>query len=150
MEFGNKIASLRAEHNMSQEELAGRLFVSRELISKWEMNKRRPDRKCVMKLSQIFSVDASYFESEFDALTRELSKCMPKGTEISQEEFSMLLNTFLEELSEKDRNIFVRRYYFLETPAQIAGEYVMSTVNVRVVLSRTRSKFSNFLKERKC
>ncbi|MBR3020241.1 MAG: helix-turn-helix transcriptional regulator [Clostridia bacterium] len=43
MDFGKKIADARMAANMTQQELAEKLFVSRELISKWENGLRRPN-----------------------------------------------------------------------------------------------------------
>lgn len=36
MKFGNKLSKLRKEHNLSQEQLADKLEVSRQAVSKWE------------------------------------------------------------------------------------------------------------------
>lgn len=146
MEFGTKIARLRTEHDMSQEELADQLFVSRDLVSKWENNKRRPDRMMIQQICEIFSVKENYFESIGETLARELSRCIPKGDVISTEEFPKILNEFLLTLPDRERNIFVRRYYFMETPAQIGEKYVINKANVRVILSRTRKKFTTYLK----
>ena len=43
MDLGERIASARAEAGVTQQELAEMLFVSRELVSKWELGQRRPD-----------------------------------------------------------------------------------------------------------
>lgn len=43
MKIGNKILDLRKEHNMSQEQLAERMGVARQTISKWELGETSPD-----------------------------------------------------------------------------------------------------------
>ncbi|MBQ1847593.1 MAG: helix-turn-helix transcriptional regulator, partial [Clostridia bacterium] len=43
MDIGKSIAKLRLSRGITQEELANRLFVSRDLVSKWETGARRPD-----------------------------------------------------------------------------------------------------------
>ena len=149
MGFGNKIAEMRLKQNMSQEELASRLFVSRDLVSKWENNKRCPDREMMRRLSDVLSVDINFFESYEESLIRELSKCIPKENDISPEKFLILLNSFLEMLPERERNIFIRRYYFMETPEQIAEKYIMRTANVRLILSRIKTRLSKYIKERR-
>ena len=54
---GHKIAMLRTQANLTQEQLAEKLYVTRELVSKWETGKRNPDYKTIVKLAEIFSVN---------------------------------------------------------------------------------------------
>lgn len=145
MNLGRKIAEIRIKQNMSQEELADRLFVSRDMVSKWENDKNRPDREILEELCRIFSVDIGYFESSNEFLERELARCIPKGVDITGAELSKVLSSFLRTLPEKDRNVFISRYHFMEYPEQISEKYDMSTAYIYVVLSRTRSKLKRYL-----
>lgn len=56
MKLGEQIKILRAEQNLSQEELAEKVFVSRQSISNWENGKTYPDIKSLLLLSEVFSV----------------------------------------------------------------------------------------------
>lgn len=56
MKLGNKILELRKSHNLSQEQLAEKLQVSRQTISKWELNETVPDIKQAQKLAKLFGV----------------------------------------------------------------------------------------------
>ena len=56
MEFGNRIKELRKAQNINQDELAEKLFVSRQTISNWENYKSYPDIQSVLLLSEIFNV----------------------------------------------------------------------------------------------
>ena len=56
MELGNKILELRKKLNLSQEQLAEKMDVTRQTISKWELNETTPDIKQAKELSQIFKV----------------------------------------------------------------------------------------------
>jgi len=56
MEIGNKIHCLRKQNNLSQEELAEKLKVARQTISKWELGETSPDLIQAKKLSQIFAI----------------------------------------------------------------------------------------------
>ncbi len=56
MQIGNKIMNLRKNNNLSQEELAEKVGVSRQTISKWELNETSPDLKQAKKLSEIFNI----------------------------------------------------------------------------------------------
>ena len=145
MEYGRKIAELREQHQMSQQELADALFVSRELVSKWENNTRRPDYKTLTRLSELFSVELSFFASATESFISELETCVPKDGTISAEQLPAHLNAFLETLSTRDRSDFIRRYYFMETPAEIGERFQINEVYVRVILSRTRNKLRKHL-----
>lgn len=56
MEIGKQIKKYRTEMKLSQEELAEKIFVSRQTISNWENNKNYPDVKSLLLLSSLFSV----------------------------------------------------------------------------------------------
>jgi len=56
MDIGNKIKKYRERMNLSQEELALKLYVSRQTISNWETNKCCPDIESIIMLSNIFSI----------------------------------------------------------------------------------------------
>lgn len=56
MELGNKILTLRKKNNITQEELAEQLNVTRQTISKWELGETSPDIKQAKELSRIFKV----------------------------------------------------------------------------------------------
>ena len=56
MEIGNKILELRKKNNITQEELADKVGVSRQTISKWELGETSPDLKQSKELSKIFKV----------------------------------------------------------------------------------------------
>ena len=56
MELGNQIYELRKKANLSQEQLAEKVGVSRQTISKWELGETAPDIKQAQVLSQVFSV----------------------------------------------------------------------------------------------
>ncbi len=56
MEIGKKIMELRKKNGLSQEELAERVGVARQTISKWELGETSPDLKQAKELSKIFRV----------------------------------------------------------------------------------------------
>ena len=56
MNLGNKISNLRKKKNFSQEELAEKIGVTRQTISKWELEETTPDIKQAQKLSKIFNI----------------------------------------------------------------------------------------------
>ena len=56
MELGKQIKKYRLEKNLSQEELAENVFVSRQTISNWENDKSYPDIKSLVLMSEVFGV----------------------------------------------------------------------------------------------
>ena len=56
MEIGKQIKKYRTEMKFSQDELAEKIFVSRQTISNWENNKSYPDVKSLLLLGSLFSV----------------------------------------------------------------------------------------------
>lgn len=56
MNLGNKIMTLRKKNNLSQEDLAEKVGVTRQTISKWELEETTPDINQAKKLSMIFNV----------------------------------------------------------------------------------------------
>ena len=56
MEFHEKLAELRKSKGLTQEELAGELFVSRTAISKWESGRGYPSIDSLKEISRYFSV----------------------------------------------------------------------------------------------
>lgn len=56
MELGKQIKKYRNNINLSQEQLAERIFVSRQTISNWENDKNYPDIKSLLLLSEVFEV----------------------------------------------------------------------------------------------
>lgn len=60
MILGEKIMELRKKNGWSQEELAGKLNVSRQSVSKWESAMSVPDLDKILQLSEIFEVSTDY------------------------------------------------------------------------------------------
>ena len=56
MELGKQIKKYRQEARLSQEELANRVYVSRQTISNWENDKSYPDVNSLVLLSEIFQI----------------------------------------------------------------------------------------------
>ena len=60
MILADKIIENRKKNNWSQEELAEKLGVSRQSVSKWESAQAIPDMKKILQLSEIFGVSTDY------------------------------------------------------------------------------------------
>ena len=64
MTFGEKLQKLRKARNLSQEELAAQLSVTRQTISKWELDQSTPELGLLAQLSDIFGVTTDYLIKE--------------------------------------------------------------------------------------
>ncbi len=71
MEVGQRLKGLRAEAHMSQDDLAARVYVSRQTISSWENGKTYPDVQSLLLLSEIFTVTVdSLIKGDVEAMTK--------------------------------------------------------------------------------
>lgn len=88
---------------------------------------------------------------EIDLVLEELAECIPGGTDVEKqymaEELAQSIRLFVRNLPQRDANVFVRRCFFTESVAQIAGRYGLSENHVMVILSRTRKKLKAHLEK---
>lgn len=71
---GKRIKALRKAANITQEELAKQLFLSRSCIANYEVNKRNPDIVIVQRVADHFNVTLNYLmgSEDSDAVEKEL------------------------------------------------------------------------------
>ena len=71
MHFPEKLLTLRKANNLTQEQLAEKLEVSRQSVSKWESGQASPELEKIVTLSAIFNVTTDYLlkSSEIDDLS---------------------------------------------------------------------------------
>lgn len=71
MDFSEKLLTLRKANNLTQEQLAEKLEVSRQSVSKWESGQATPELDKIVALSAIFDVTTDYLlkSSEIDDLS---------------------------------------------------------------------------------
>lgn len=71
MDFSEKLLTLRKANNLTQEQLAEKLDVSRQSISKWESGQATPELEKIVVMSAIFDVTTDYLlkSSEIDDLS---------------------------------------------------------------------------------
>lgn len=60
MSLGEKLQKLRKARNLSQEELAAELSVTRQTVSKWELDQSTPELSLLAQISDIFGVTTDY------------------------------------------------------------------------------------------
>lgn len=70
--IGSKIAEARKKINISQAQLAQRLFISPQAVGKWERGESFPDILTFNRLAQILGVDLNYFSESFTSVSTEM------------------------------------------------------------------------------
>ncbi len=86
--------------------------------------------------------------AEVVALTQEMETCIPDSrqeSEMDRRELRRILEKFLESLPKESRLIFLRRYLYVDTVAEIAARYGISESKVKTQLHRTRAKLQTYL-----
>lgn len=73
MSIGEKLLELRKEKHLSQEEVANRLNVSRQTISKWETNQSTPDFDKIIPLCKLYEITADELLGEVKGKEREVN-----------------------------------------------------------------------------
>lgn len=69
--IGNKIGEARKKVNISQAQLAERLFISPQAVGKWERGESMPDITTFNRLAEILGVDFNYFSENFQTSITE-------------------------------------------------------------------------------
>lgn len=96
MDFSEKLLTLRKANDLTQEQLAEKLDVSRQSISKWESGQATPELEKIVTLSAIFNVTTDYLlkSSEIDDLSVK--------TEMLEKQQQMMI-----EQEQKQRQVFI-------------------------------------------
>lgn len=94
--------------------------------------------------------NAAKRKAEIVELSAEMELCIPDPRDaqrMESEELGRLLNAFLGTLPEENRKIFMRRYWYSESIAEIAQRYHLGESNVKTRLFRTRNALRSFLEK---
>lgn len=86
--------------------------------------------------------------AEIVALTQEMEGCIPDASQdarIEARELGRLLDAFLRTLTPENQMVFLRRYWYADTVAQIAARYGIGQSAVQMRLSRTKGKLAAYL-----
>lgn len=94
--------------------------------------------------------NAAKRKAEIVELTAEMELCIPdlsSQLQVQSQELGRLLNDFLGTLSEENRKLFMRRYWYADSVAEIAQRYRMGESKVKTRLFRTRNQLRIFLEK---
>lgn len=88
---------------------------------------------------------------EIHLVLEELEECVAGQYDVENEyiaeELSKSIGRFVSLLPEREANVFIRRYFYVEPVSVIAGRYKISANNVGVILARSRKKLKKTLEK---
>ena len=85
MKFADKMLDLRKKSGLTQEELAEKLAVSRQAISRWEMGLAVPDASNLLQISQLFKVTVDYLINDEYSCDEDIPIIKSKEESLSRE-----------------------------------------------------------------
>ena len=69
------------------------------------------------------------------------------ATQAEEREIVVAIDCFLWSLPKRERGVFIRRYYHFDEIKSIAKRYGLSVSNVKIILSRTRTRLREYLEK---
>ena len=118
MTFGERLYELRNKNNLSQEELAEVLDVSRQSISKWENDKAYPEMTRLLFMSDYFDVSLDYLMRGIKKENNEEKVTVDDADKISNDKYKtknilLVWNNFLSNLSPNQKTLFMLLYILI-------------------------------------
>lgn len=129
MELSEKILTLRKASDLTQEQLAEKLSVSRQSISKWESGQAIPELEKLVALSAIFNVTTDYLLK-----TSELNELSIKTEMLEKQQQQMLIK------EERHHRIFqcvlyAIGIYLIFIAVYFIGHFSFSILNPSIIFS---------------
>ena len=140
MKFNEKLVMLRKQHNLSQEQVAEKLGVARQTISKWELGETTPEMDKLILISEIYNIT-------LDELVKEENEVKvvndPNNTN-SQKLAGMMIKIL------KGIGIFILIFAILYVALIVAGLIAFNRVETNTAVQTTfiqTEEFSNNLEK---
>ena len=99
MGFSERVTALRKQAGWSQEELAQRLDVSRQAVSKWESGQAMPDLDRVVRMSELFGVSTDSLLKDTPEPDRSVQEAVRAVTMEEAEAFLSLKETMADRIA---------------------------------------------------
>ena len=110
----------------------------------------------IAKICRHFALDkldwnnAAKRKAEIVSLTQEMELCIPDTRQewtLSGKELGRILDLFLRTLTPENRVVFMRRYWYADSIAEISARYGIGESAVQMRLSRTKAKLCTYLEK---
>lgn len=83
----------------------------------------------------------------YEELDNYLASNNDPQKEFAKNELANFINNFLKKLNERERNILIRRFFYMESVKKIADMYLLSENNVSVILNRVKKSLKENLEK---
>ena len=148
MIFSEKLLALRKANDLTQEQLAEKLDVSRQSISKWESGQAVPELEKIVALSAVFDVTTDYLlkSSEMDdlSLKTEMLEKQQKMMLIQEQKRQQILWCVMHSLAVYliFLALYIIGHFYFEiwNPSVIFAEFLIATAVVIFICSKKLSK----------
>ena len=131
MTFGEKLQRLRKTRGWTQEELAQKITVSRQALSKWEQGTARPDTENVLQISKLFGVSTDYLLKDEYESEHAISSVQRNRSDVSSKCTSRIYRILGGMISAAGAlGLFVMAFLSLNAIIRYPGTEEQSTVKV--------------------
>ena len=113
MSFGEKLAKLRKEKGMSQEDLANNLNVSRQAVSKWESNSSYPETDKIIAICKLFNCSMDELIGLKERKSKESSKLINIFNKYFDEFIKGIKLFYAMTFKQKIKCLFEMSFYFI-------------------------------------
>lgn len=104
IELANRLIEFRKKHNMSQEELASKLNLSRQTISKWERSEASPDTDNLIELAKLYNISIDDLLNTTKDIDETVKAAKAKSEETKEENKSSTENSSSDYTSKDGSN----------------------------------------------
>ena len=129
MKFEEKLIKLRKENALSQEDLAEKLNVTRQTISKWELGQTKPDSQKIMELAKIFNVSTDDLLNEQEDFSSN-EEPIKEQTNYNRNNIIIIVLIAILVVLAIGITIKIVKYYHDREDQEKAMEYFDKTMNV--------------------
>lgn len=151
MNFSEKLLTLRKANNLTQEQLAEKLDVSRQSISKWESGQATPELEKIVVMSALFDVTTDYLlkSSEIDDLSvkTEMLEKQQQMMLVREQNQRQILGCVMYALAVYiifSSVYFIGHFYFeIWNPSVIFAEFLIATAIIIFICVKKFSKHIN-------
>lgn len=137
MEFGNKIRQLRYRSNMTQEQLAEKLGVGAQAVSKWENSASMPDISLLPAISETFGVSIDeLFDLSSEQRLNRIENSLDIAEELPQDlfrEYEDFLRAQMSDDDHRQRAVDLMAYLYwhrMNSSAQKVKQYARESIRL--------------------